>query len=347
MNNNESLSYQNAGNNNQPQSLIKLPIIFTLMMLGCYLSNNLINQYIINPSNSSDTALSLYEDILIPILINAKYLIIYFCIAFIVCIVQKMHQVTAKNILVMLGVAIIYVVVANFSLLGYRQLYSSLIENSHLSYDNLQLLLTIVAFIFFILQLLILTAIFTLMGSINRNQSASYVISATNFRPLFALLFTVIFLFPSMLFSTWRLPDELVYFIYEMVSSLFLYSGNEHMLWPLVFAISSFLIFLMTLINFLIIYFIVRGCFVRQFSTIPFKLLFKSVGWAYLYLIGFNIVISIIYFVLVLGISLNMNGYRLMAGAVILIALTSIIFIVISIVGNIKLMRKAVRKYFA
>ncbi|WP_392559452.1 hypothetical protein [Orbus mooreae] len=261
------------------------------------------------------------------------------------CIDQKLHQVTLRNVLFLFVISIINTIIDAFISIGYSQFYLLLREYFDLTYSQISIISPIMGIFVSVIKLLILIGLFKLMGSINRNEQQAYVMPQANHRDFFAFLFTTIFCLPSMMILLPLLPSMISGFLYSYIGFNFL---DTNLLMTLNALLApTLLTFFSIAISFIIIYFSVKSCFIREFNTIPLKLLLKAVGWAYLYLILFNIVINIIYFVISFSIVSSMHSYSLAPTAIMLVMLLSVVFVVASIVGMVMFTRKAVRKYFS
>lgn len=340
MNNTEILSDQQAGYGNRPQSLIKLPMIFASMMVFCsiilstfgYISfNSVEHDYYI----TTWYFFRFFGNEVINQIVN--YSIFYFCIGFIMCIDQKIHQVLLRNVLLLLLISVVYTLITAAIGMAYSIVYQLLIDDFILSSSAMVNILPIISIFTSIIKLLILVGLFKLIGAVNRNGQQTYILPQANHRKLFTFIFTVLFCLPSMmivlLLSSWLY--DVFGFNTTMSSNLLL--TITALLVPTLLALFS------VATIFIIIYFSVTHCFIRQFDAIPLKLLVKAVGWAYLYLIILNIVIISIYFI----VSFTMTDDNSMIKLIILRVAFPPIYALIDIVGTVILCRKAVRKYFS
>ncbi|WP_392564376.1 hypothetical protein RHO13_02100 [Orbus wheelerorum] len=258
---------------------------------------------------------------------------------------QKMHQVTLNNITIILTVCIIYQLINYLIIIRWQELFLLLGDKFELSHDVSALLFLIFDFLLIVLKLLILVGLIKLIGSIHKNQRQTYSMPFGNHRALLAMLFTIIFLFPSItILFTWF--NGAIFSVLMGPFNFFYEEVNLANLTQLsVIILPALLILLYSAVNFAIIFFSVKNCFVREFDIISLKLIFKAVGWSYLYLLLFGLIIGIIYYILNV-IIVSMNSYYQREAVLASIILINMVTIVLSIVATCILTRKAVRKYF-
>lgn len=109
-------------------------------------------------------------------------------------------------------------------------------------------------------------------------------------------------------------------------------------------SIPSVITLLIILINLVLVFAITRGCFNLKIDKIPLKLLFKSTGFAYLYLICFGIVFGIFCSLINITYLVIIDPYQPSSRGIIFI--TTIFAFIFCVIWTIKLIRKAVFRFF-
>lgn len=324
------------------QSLFKLPAIFVLMML-CGLS--IFWAYSIFTINNKNYIGSIYfyNALFNQYLNNA---IVPFIIATIFFIQQKIHKITFNHLIGLLIICIVYMVINRLIGLALSPIYQMFSER--FDYRMVAIYYSLISFIVMFARPIILIGLIMLLGIVNKQQREPFTMPSGNHRTLFAFLFTIIFLFPYLLFLLSMSSTILLNFIsvyFDISPSL---SADLPFLQRLVVSIlPSIVSLLIVMLYFVIIFFTVKNCFTRQFTTIPLKLIFKAVGWSYLYFILFGIVIGMIYFILVFILSMNMRNDYVSEAGIALLILLNIAYFVIGFILMLVLPRRAVKKYFA
>lgn len=317
-----SISHPNTIN--KTQSLFILPAIFTLMMIFC-LTVSIIFLYFFK--NDFELYGGIYDigKLFYEIALDGG--VSYFSIAVIMFIYHKMHQITLRNVLGLLVTCVIYCVLYYFIVQGLRYTYSFIDASTYYAYP---FLFYIVYFIQIVLPVLVLVALLKIFFSIYRCDRQTYQLPNSCQNNLLAFLFALIVSFPTMII----LPI-IKYQLYYRV-------GFSTSLW-------RFIEMIIILITVVFYFFSARGCFDRKMNEIPLKLLFKSAGWTYLYLLIFNFVLGLAQMLvsMMMLASVDSYSYSQMQSMSALVLIISIVFCIIGLVGTVKLIRKAVRKYFS
>ncbi|WP_392562000.1 hypothetical protein RHO12_00390 [Orbus sturtevantii] len=321
-------------------SIFKLPAIFALIMIAMLVVLNII-YYSLNSDSNNHVYLFLLFNNLSNYALN--HVIFYFFIGIIMFIDQKMHQITARNIIIILAVCIIYQVITHFIMIGWMQLIPLLKFKFDLSYDVISQLLTIFSVLLMALKALILVGLIKLIGFIDKRDRQAYNMPLANHRTLFAILFSLIFSFPFIIILFTWFNGEVFSFFMGYFDFFYEAANLDSVELFLIITLPGLLSLLSFAISFAFIFFSVKNCFVRQVNTIPLRLIFKAVGWSYLYLILIAMATGIIYFILSIIITLIMTS----GVASVLTTLISIIFIVINLIATYLLTRKATLKYFS
>ncbi|WP_392559436.1 hypothetical protein [Orbus mooreae] len=344
MNNSMLSSNQVIDTQNRPQSLFKLPTVFafTMVVFNILLSIFYYFQYSSNATSeywANWYLMNLWSDRIINQMVN--FFVFYFCFSLIVFIGQKFHQFTWFNVLKVVVMCIVNIFIMSLLTVGYSLLYRWLREVWEFSYSYFAIVHDVIHIIFNIVSLLVFLGVAKLVLFTTRTKQQDYTLLPKNHSTLFAALFTVIFCIPSMVLLFDRLP----YVISDFLNYSIIDEFNVMMIVLLI--VPALVTFLCILVNFLIIFFSAKRCFQREFTLIPLKLLFKAVGKAYLYLIGFAIVSNGVYFIISFIIASSMNSYELRPFAMFLMTIVSLAFCIINIIAIVKLVRKALTYYFS
>lgn len=324
------------------QSLFKLPAIFVLMML-CGLSISWA--YFILTTNNKDYIGSIYfyNALFSQYLNNA---IMAFIITTIFFIQQKIHKITFNHLIGLLIICIVYMVIIRLISVALSPIYKMMSER--FDYHVLTIYYHLISFILMSVRPIILMALIILLGLVNKQQRQPFTMPLGNHRAVFAFLFTLIFLSPYLLFLLPFSNTILLNFISDFFDVYPSFSADLPLFQRLVVSIlPSIISVLIVMLYFVIIFFTVKNCFTRQFTTVPLKLIFKAVGWSYLYFILFSIVIGIIYGMLAFIFSMSMRHDYVSDVMIVLLILLNIAHFVIGFILMLVLPRRAVKKYFA
>lgn len=321
---------------NQSQSLFKLPVIFAVVMAILFILFDIYNYLF--PIGGYRMPLTYFINGIIGKLLISSLL--YFFVGIIMFTAQKMHQFAIANFSKMVLIGVLYLVGFWGLSKGYIYLVTQLQVLLAMSYADMSSLIFVIALLLSIIKFLLLVGIIGLVCSVDQQGRQCYQLALSNHQGLFATLFTILFLIPLIVIVYSHMQG----LIFGLLLNYFYESA------VVIQIIVSVLIYLVTLIivmiHFMIIFFSVKNCFQRQFTTIPMKLLFKSVGVAYLYLIVFGIITGIVFSLVSFIIVNNASGYQALQLMITISLISLIVFSVINIIATAILTRKAVRKYF-
>lgn len=343
MNHPELSSNLAVGAVTRPQSLFKLPAIFTLIVILSFVIFDIIG-YHSNvsryPSFYRIDALYTISDRFFHYLLN--YSIWYFLLATLMFATQRMYQLTVGNIVKVCIIGVIYGGVSLFSMTN-QIVYPVLREFFGRSYYDIGVFTLVLSPVLQLLSLVILITIILLATCFNKTKRQCYQMPLNNHHKLLAFFFSALFNVPAMIM--------LFYFVHVPLFSITLYYFSKwgveltDSMTIVISILPSLCTLLVMLISFSITFFSVKNCFKREFNTLPLKLLFKSTAWSYLYIVGFIIISNIILFFIlgfVVGIGNTfMNEILLFVWGLLMLCAQLGTIVVIVIVP-----RKVVRKYF-
>lgn len=331
----------------KPQSLFKLPALFIVNMAVFLVMIFLVGIIIRNNSIPHDgKSLYISANYIYNLIFNT--LPFFFLIAVIMFIDQKMHQINYKNILVILAICISFNMIIFLIEYSYSSLFESFSRQPDFYYNRwYRFISKAMSFSSFILSPVILIGLFKIIGGIYQREKTCYRLPLTTNCNLFAFLFSVLFSIPAIIIVELILSSETVRLLLDDFIS---YSYAKSLSNLYVTIISSVIVILpgcILLINLMLVFFTTRGCFLRRMDSIPLNLLLKSTGLSYLYLIMFNLALILIILlinVMFLTAIPDSNEIQTAMGILIFINVSAY---TLGLVCNIKLIRKAVRKYFS
>lgn len=339
MNNNLSSNYQISSNTNWT-SIFKLPAVFTVVMVAIDIFSYLygyLEYFNYRPLIELGFVFNHINNLVF------NWGVFYFFMSTILFIDRRLYQVTLKNLAIILSIDIVYKIIIHFSI--------EFIRNGALLNSFCPLVMMILdiinkePFLWPIIEMFFFTAFIYVIGCFEVTKRPIYLVTLSHNNLTLALIFTIIFALPIIMFC-----QAINYpVLYNAIHLFIRYYIHSIIVEFLLQSIYPLLIFINITICIFVVFYSVKNSFILKMDKIPFKLLFKAVFLSYWYIFLYSIFIAIILFFLDLIIMSQITSFVDRNMGIALIAQGLLIFVlgIINIIIMAKCTRVAVKQYFS